>query len=109
MIVFVRQERTTQDSNNSFSQVKDKLVEQDDILMSNVIKATENLKRATQHISDVFNETAPSSGTGNGSDIRVSLVGNTCGVLYQAINQTFHAMGEKACRIEKYAGILVFA
>ena len=72
--------------------------------MGNVIKATANLKRKTQHIRDVFNETASSSGTGNGSDIRVSLVGNTCGVLYHAIDQTFHAMGEKACKIEKYAG-----
>ena len=77
--------------------------------MIGVIKATENLKRATQRISDVFNETALPSDTGNGNNIRVSLVGNTCGVLYKAINQTFHAMSEKACKIEKYAGMHVLA
>ena len=83
-------------------------MEQDDILMNDVIKATKNLKRATQHIRDVFNLTASDTGTGTGSDIRVSLVGNTCCVLHQAINQTFRVMGENACKIEKYAGVHVF-
>ena len=75
--------------------------------MKDVIKATENLKRTTQHISDVFNHTASGTVTDPRSDIRVSLVGNTCGVLYHAINQTFGIMGEKVCKIEKYAGMHV--
>ena len=89
--------------------MKEKLVEQDDILMTDVIKATVNLSRTTQHINDVFNQSASGRGsaTENGSDIRESLVGNTCGVLFEAINQTFQVMGEKACKIEKHAGVLI--
>ena len=86
------------------------MVEDDDVIMTDVIEATEKLKETTQRILGVFNHTR--TGTGNttgstsGSDFRESLVGNTCGVLYTTVQQIFSVMEDKICRIENLAGIL---
>ena len=75
-------------------------MEQDDKLIDDLLKKTENLKYITDNIIEFFTTYDGGSREDRNYDVGTLFLSDMCGALAVTVNETMNVMYDRACRIE---------